>query len=188
MNHWIQPIPTEYGGTLYRSRLEATWASTLDGFGIEFEYETVRLDLGFGVTYLPDLILRELKTVIEVKGAHMKRAEKTMVLASQLASDDAAEDWIVIFGWAPAPCGEPGRPPYFMRWSDAHGGNSLFVTCRHCGASQWSRPRISIACRKCGERMGDGHHFARSGDEIPFGRSRDVTFASPAFLWKGEDC
>ncbi|MFI6281840.1 hypothetical protein [Streptomyces sp. NPDC050988] len=38
----VDAIPTRYGHTTFRSRLEADWAATLDGNGIQREYERLR--------------------------------------------------------------------------------------------------------------------------------------------------
>jgi len=52
----IKPIPTEYNGYLFRSRLEARWAVFFDKIGINYKYETEGYDLG-GTYYLPDFWL-----------------------------------------------------------------------------------------------------------------------------------
>ena len=53
----LKPIPTEYKGHLFRSRLEARWAVFFDACGVEWEYEPEGFDLGDGVRYLPDFLL-----------------------------------------------------------------------------------------------------------------------------------
>lgn len=59
----IQSIPTEYSGILFRSRLEARWASTFDGLGWPWEYEPIQLN-----GYVPDFILTFHKPMlVEVK-------------------------------------------------------------------------------------------------------------------------
>lgn len=50
----IKAIDTEYGGHLFRSRLEARWAVYFDELGIQWEYETEGFRLPDGTTYLPD--------------------------------------------------------------------------------------------------------------------------------------
>lgn len=50
------PIPTWYSGVLYRSRLEARYATFFDALGIVFEYETQGFDVD-GIWYLPDFML-----------------------------------------------------------------------------------------------------------------------------------
>ena len=48
-----KPLPTEYGGTLFRSRLEAWWAAFFDRLGWKWEYET---STWFG-DWMPDFTL-----------------------------------------------------------------------------------------------------------------------------------
>jgi hypothetical protein len=187
LNDWIAPIPTEYGGKLFRSRLEAWWASALDSYGIRWDYEPdgddgrpLVLTLPSGARYQPDFWLPDLKTVIEVKGAHMQRVDKTRELAQALAPGV-----IVLLGWAPDWCREAGKPESLMRWEDAAGYNALLGEC-HCGAWQWFRPRFSINCKKCGERAGAGTHLAsgHGGDAVPFSTTRasDMKLGIPSLF------
>ncbi len=176
MNEWIDPKPTEYSGTAFRSRLEASWAANLDHYGIRWQYEPATVTLESGTWYLPDFWLPELSTVIEVKGAHMERAEKARELAAQVA-----RDVIVLFGYAPAwNRGAAGEPESLMRWEDAAGYNSLFTRCLACGSHQWCRLRASLDCRKCGERFTG--HLAGPHDAVEFGGGRDIQF-SLSFLF-----
>lgn len=57
----IKAIQTEYRGYLFRSRLEARWAVFFDACGVEWEYEPEGYDLGHGVYYLPDFLLRDVQ-------------------------------------------------------------------------------------------------------------------------------
>ena len=58
----LKPIPTEYKGCLFRSRLEARWAVFLDSLAIEWHYEHDPYPLApFGYQYLPDFYLPDLK-------------------------------------------------------------------------------------------------------------------------------
>jgi hypothetical protein len=58
-------IPTSYGGLMFRSRHEATWAACFDELGLPWDYEPVDLD-----GYIPDFDLRFAKKplLVEVKG------------------------------------------------------------------------------------------------------------------------
>ena len=58
------PIITEYGGTTFRSQLEARWAAWFDKRGIAWEYEPARLD-----GWTPDfrLVMDGVETYAEVK-------------------------------------------------------------------------------------------------------------------------
>lgn len=65
----ITPIPTDYAGCRFRSRLEARWAVFFDKLHIAWEYEPQ----GFviepsGRRYLPDFHLPEIGVWVEVKG------------------------------------------------------------------------------------------------------------------------
>ena len=50
-------IPTEYGGVLFRSRLEARWAIFFDRFGFKWEYEPEGFVGVGGTKYLPDFYI-----------------------------------------------------------------------------------------------------------------------------------
>jgi hypothetical protein len=60
-------IPTRYKEILFRSKLEADWAISLDGYGIEWEYEPEGRYFG-GVYYCPDFWLPRTQQWFEVKG------------------------------------------------------------------------------------------------------------------------
>tara|TARA_R100001594_G_scaffold13896_1_gene29565 strand:+ start:19121 stop:19783 length:663 start_codon:yes stop_codon:yes gene_type:complete len=53
MEYNITPIETRYGGTLFRSRLEARWAACFDNYGWQWTYEPFDLDGWF-----PDFLLK----------------------------------------------------------------------------------------------------------------------------------
>ena len=59
----MKSIPTIYGGTRFRSRLEARWASFFDLLGWEYEYEPFDLD-----GWIPDFMLAgSTRILVEVK-------------------------------------------------------------------------------------------------------------------------
>lgn len=60
-------IPTIYGATRFRSKLEADWARTLDALGAEWAYEREGRYYG-DVFYLPDFWLPASRQILEVKG------------------------------------------------------------------------------------------------------------------------
>lgn len=63
----IKAIETEYGGVLFRSRLEARWAVFFDALQIEWRYEDEAYTFQEW-NYLPDFYLPKYGTFVEVKG------------------------------------------------------------------------------------------------------------------------
>lgn len=63
----IKPIETFYAGCRFRSRLEARWAVFFDSIGCRWEYEPQGFGIG-GKAYLPDFLLVDCGTWVEVKG------------------------------------------------------------------------------------------------------------------------
>ena len=174
----VQGIATSYAGTMFRSRLEAGWASTLDGYGIRWEYEPELVTLGSGARYLPDFRLPELATVIEVKGPHMQRLDKTAEYAREMAPGV-----LVLIGYPPQfrrLVEWAGTP--LMQWGSPLAVMTAFTTCTACGAYQWCAPRYSMDCRNCGRRL-DGH-FAGCG-EMRFEQWQDEGETFESILAKG---
>ena len=64
----IRSIPTKYKGVIFRSRLEATWASYFDFIGAAWAYEPEAYTFGRSASYLPDFYLPETNTWFECKG------------------------------------------------------------------------------------------------------------------------
>lgn len=68
----IQAIETRYAGCRFRSRTEARWAIALDEMRIRWEYEPQGYVIedrdGRRSRYLPDFLLPDLGTWVEVKG------------------------------------------------------------------------------------------------------------------------
>jgi hypothetical protein len=102
----IKPIPTEYGGYKFRSRLEARWAVAFDAFDIfdwDYEYQGFDIRTPRGRTrYLPDFWLTcgqwaEVKGFLDLAG--MRRLH---MIASALAECGSGND-LVVFGDVPRP-------------------------------------------------------------------------------------
>jgi hypothetical protein len=163
---------TEYGGTVFRSRLEAGWAATFDRYGIRWEYEAEHAALPSGAHYLPDFRLPELATVIEAKGPHMQRLDKTREYAREVHPEV-----IVLIGYPPV---RRTLSPFlwegYMQWGDALGYPALFTECLSCGAFQWCRPRFSMRCRRCRELFTG--HFAACG-EMRFDNWKEEPYTPP---------
>ena len=63
------PIPTQFHGCLFRSRLEARWAVAFDAIGLRWEYEPQGYTLPNGECYLPDFWFPQIAMWGEVKPA-----------------------------------------------------------------------------------------------------------------------
>ncbi len=64
---------TEYGGILYRSKLEATWAEFFDNNQLRHKYELTKVDLGID-KYTPDFWLPEFSLWVEIKPFRQHKA------------------------------------------------------------------------------------------------------------------
>lgn len=63
----MKAIETRYAGHRFRSRLEARWAVFFDHLGIRWQYEPQGFNIQ-GRPYLPDFLLPDTQTWVEVKG------------------------------------------------------------------------------------------------------------------------
>lgn len=102
------PIETHYAGCRFRSRLEARWAVFFDVMDIPWEYEPQGFTLSNGARYLPDFLLPECGTWIEVKGttdnlntALLCRAAEELPTASETFGERGAQ--FMLLGPIPAP-------------------------------------------------------------------------------------
>lgn len=151
----LEAVPTDYQGTRFRSRLEATWAETLDRLGVTWEYEPELITLPSGVRYLPDFRLPAIGAWLEVKGDGVPRIEKTHEFARAMAcacNPLACEcRWrggeIIIVGHPPRILRRPGdyRRAWWANWSGVLGG-AWFVRCDACDVTGWTS---SAQCRAC---------------------------------------
>ncbi|MDW4913729.1 hypothetical protein [Streptomyces californicus] len=82
----IKPIETRYAGHRFRSRLEARWAVFFDTLDIAWQYEPEGFVLPVAGAepqpYLPDFLLPDCGTWIEVKGAEEDLDHKLMTAAA----------------------------------------------------------------------------------------------------------
>lgn len=169
-------IPTAYAGTAFRSRLEASWAGTLDGYAIRWEYEPETAVLPSGARYVPDFRLPELSTVIEVKGPHMQRMDKAREYAAQVQPGV-----LVLIGYPPQfrRLAQWGAGTALMQWGSPLGVMTAFTECTACHARQWCAPRYTMNCRRCGERLTS--HFATCG-EMRFEQCHEDTQIPPELM------
>lgn len=82
----ITAIETRYAGCRFRSRLEARWAVFFDHLGLKWEYEPQGYVVN-GKPYLPDFLLPDLGTSVEVKG------DPERLDLALLADAMDAQDW-----------------------------------------------------------------------------------------------
>lgn len=111
----IKPIPTMYGGLLYRSKLEACWACFFDELGIVYDYEVESYSLPSG-NYLPDFYLPKTEGGIwaEVKARHPEEHE--IDLARELA-DETGHHCVILVGSPMVALQEYGYPFLLTHWS-----------------------------------------------------------------------
>lgn len=77
----VRAQDTVYGGILYRSKLEASWAEFFDKNKIRHKYEPTRVDLGID-RYTPDFWLPDFSLWVEIKPyRHSKPHSKCYRLA-----------------------------------------------------------------------------------------------------------
>ena len=110
MKKIIKPIPTEYKGILFRSRLEARWAVFFDELYLEWEYEVNGFDLD-GTWYLPDFWLPQVKMWAEVKP--IKFSDEESRKCKLLAEQSGFECLELI--------GQPGDKPYWAHVPPSNG-------------------------------------------------------------------
>ena len=166
-NMTIEALPTWYGGTTFRSKLEADWAATLDTLSLTWEYEPETITLPSGTTYIPDFWLPELGTWIEVKGTGVPRVEKAVELGESRAcycDGRCTCEWpggqLVLIGHPPIPYdpwADDDTPYWVLRrqawrhhghpnWSTAHGPRAYLTRCNTCHRAGWT---TDYRCRPC---------------------------------------
>lgn len=83
----IAAIETRYAGCRFRSRLEARWAVFFNHLDIRWEYEpqgfVIQRPGHADTPYLPDFLLPDCGTWVEVKGSE-QQLDKTMLCAAAL--------------------------------------------------------------------------------------------------------
>jgi hypothetical protein len=146
----IPGIPTPYKGVLFRSRLEARWASFFDAMGWPWIYE--HADLFY---YIPDFVLTfpAGDVVVEVKPEtrladlrpHALRAVKAGWDGEVLAVGARIFDHGIIGLSA-----EPDGPEHIT-------GAARPFRCINCGSASFLNEDHGWHCRSCGCYEGNGH-------------------------------
>jgi hypothetical protein len=170
----VKPIPTEYAGHTFRSRLEARWATFFDYAQIPWSYEPEGYELPSG-NYLPDFYLPTINggCWFEVKG--QRPNERECALAFELARS-THQDVFIAWGQLPAsldPCDGETHETFDIELFDDCGWDNLrrFCVCPRCG-----KPGLQFdgrgerVCRISDtdsitwhdERFMAAHYFARS--------------------------
>jgi len=141
----INPKPTKYNNTQFKSKLEAQWAQWLDEKNIEWKYEEHKVDL-YGKWYLPDFWLPEIRTILEVKG-YQQGIMKVFQLSQIHYYDEG--DWnnqhdtiLVLMGGSPVPS-----------IYDTHNTDYRLLKCEYCGEYSITTVGSYYKCRSCGEYL-----------------------------------
>lgn len=153
----IKPIPTEYKGIVFKSKLEANWAEWLDRVDIKWNYETHGFDVN-GTWYLPDFYLYEVNTIIEVKGIR-ERIEKPYQLMKEIEREKGVynpDEELMILLAGPV-------IPYFYNIFPTY-SYGFYVNKCSCGVNSIVTKMMSYKCRVCGKH--DGMHGIRRNGVI----------------------
>lgn len=145
----VTSIPTEYGGVMFRSKLEAGFAQLFDRAGLDWEFESEGYNLN-GIWYLPDLWLPDIDTIIEVKGILDANAETK---ATRLAEAAKGNNIQVIITQRLRPQSVQGLTERFIAGTLVSDGKlfeaaSILVRCPQCKKSSWKAPGL-ILCPRC---------------------------------------
>jgi len=153
----VSGIPTWWAGTLFRSLLEAKWASFCDEMGWRWSYESIELN-----GYIPDFIvtLPHAPVLVEVKPEHY-----TSDLRTHRAKIDRTEwaDEVLIVGSSPVlmdtRC-DVAPLLGLLREADGPGfrwDNSVVHQCQACQSVSFHSEGGSWHCRACGASDGNKH-------------------------------
>lgn len=154
MDSPINPIPTEYRGHRFRSRLEAKWACFFDNCGWPWEYEPVDLK-----GYIPDFILTFKEPIL---------AEVKPVLVYEQFKDhwpkvkESGWDKEVLFLGARifehvngfATIGQSIERDSFGTW---YAGCAILELCRKCKWTSFYNDTHTYRCRA--NQCYDGDHY-----------------------------
>ena len=166
-------IPTMYQGQLFRSRLEARWASFFDSLGWEWEYEPIDLK-----GYIPDFVLRfhkpllvEVKPDMELEGLrkHTSKIDlsgwegEALIVGSCLFTVEEGPQAVPLSGSEKSNTACLGltldialakennsRGPWL--WNEA-----TFQHCTHCKKFSFIDSNLSWHCRTSGCYDGDSY-------------------------------
>lgn len=146
----VKSLPTEYRGTVYRSRTEARWAVFFTENDIPFRYEFEGFELD-GLRYLPDFWLPEGKCWFEVKpfdptpievekARRLARGTGRMVF---LAPGSPVKE-IGLYAFSPT-----GKTQENWQFAYAHEDGIGYIACDTWRADLWVRIRQTEAAVGC---------------------------------------
>ncbi|MEU2996851.1 hypothetical protein ABZ684_04640 [Streptomyces sp. NPDC006995] len=198
----IEALPTWYGGTTFRSALEASWAATLDTLRIAWEYEPETITLPSGATYIPDFKLPDIGAWLEVKGTGVPRVEKAVEFGKSLACDCESRActcrWyggeLVLIGHPPAPYSAWSDPRFadteninyramanaqrrhggHPNWTSTRGRTAWLTRCHDCNRGTWFD---SAQCRACRGPLAGSRGYQPGEAGVEF---RRITGPKPA--------
>lgn len=154
-------LPTFYGGTTLRSRLEARWAVFFDTLGIQWQYEAEGYQTPHG-NYLPDFYLPELNYLFEIKPPTYKDLDgATFNKLAWSARETGCEGFLVIG----APCQQVSDSGPISDSAIWTGGDHRYVWCEcpGCGRLEMQfdgrADRISCPCPARGSNGDKGYNF-----------------------------
>lgn len=104
----------------YKSILENDVATALEGLGIKFGYETIKMSYIIPTerhSYTPDFIPDDVEVIIEVKGRLTLADRKKMLLLKEQYPD---KTFILVFGNANNKLYKGSKTSY-KEWSEKHG-------------------------------------------------------------------
>lgn len=142
----IEAIPTRYSGEVFRSRLEADWAATLNHYMISWEYEPQAVNLHDGIKYLPDFHLPMQRVWIEVKGPGDDNIEKAQAFQKALLEVDADkydfEQQLVIVA-------RPSRGGMCVWEGTTYTQDIVMLVCSNCDRHSFLDHSGTWQCRFC---------------------------------------
>lgn len=160
----MKSLPSTYRGVLFRSRLEARWAAYFDHQCIRWVYEPEGFDTGNG-NYLPDFLLPDLKTYVEVKpGPNQIDASAIWHVAISTGSNFLVLD---------SPILECRAYPYLALLSD---GTFDWLDMCWCASSTYLGKKPRDSKQRFYTCIGEFHPMTESGDCFCGGSGDAETF------------
>jgi hypothetical protein len=177
---WPKPIPTEYSGVHFRSRLEADVAYFLDALKIKWKYEPQSFLLKTGRHFMPDFYLTDLKTWLEVKG-DWNRAIDQMEDYEAFCLDKNTELVVLSRGRGffidKHYSTEFGKPEPFQIGKCSKCNSWYFCgqfgdfRCRKCGYHNGTHD-IKIVCKPFDDNLGEGFNSIKNHLSNDLGRTQ----------------